>query len=219
MINPNLCIVEGAEERRTIPYIINHYQPWGDNEAEYLAEIRVRDGIDNILQTDYLQTEFDNEAIKRIGIIIDANDSASNRYASVRDCCLTHFPNLPEQIDPHGVIVTNQKGKRLGIWIMPDNSMQGMLETFLGRMVDDSNRGLWEFAQQCAEQAKNDHSAPYLENHTDKAKIHTFLSWQDEPGNSLGLAVQKKIFKPDNPAANPFVEWFLELYELQAGAA
>jgi hypothetical protein len=38
---------------------------------------------------------------------------------------------------------------------MPDNEMRGMLETFLTYMISTGNKKLWQFAQEVAQNAKN----------------------------------------------------------------
>ena len=56
--------------------------------------------------------------------------------------------------------------------------------------------------------------APFLPNHRDKALIHTWLAWQDEPGRQLHDAVKHAMLDPTLPYAAPFLAWFKELYEL-----
>ena len=56
--------------------------------------------------------------------------------------------------------------------------------------------------------------APFIENHTDKANIHTWLAWQNPPGPQLHNTVMEKILNPRHPQAQTFINWFENLYNL-----
>jgi hypothetical protein len=49
----------------------------------------------------------------------------------------------------------------------------------------------------------------------DKANLYTWLAWQDEPGQTPGHALTRKILDPSSPSALSFVKWFMALYSLQ----
>jgi len=57
--------------------------------------------------------------------------------------------------------------------------------------------------------------APYSEFHVDKALIHTWLAWQDPPGEALGRALTRKTLDPHAEAAKPFINWFVGLYKIE----
>jgi hypothetical protein len=96
---------------------------------------------------------------------------------------------------------------------MPDCGSAGMLETFLALLVPATDSAVWDHAVASFETA---HSlgAPCLDAHHDKARIHTWLAWQDPPGASFGLALTKKTLDPNAPGAAAFVSWFKQLYRL-----
>jgi hypothetical protein len=50
--------------------------------------------------------------------------------------------------------------------------------------------------------------------HRDKARIHTWLSWQDTPGAQLHEAVKFHLLNANSQNANAFVSWFRTLFEL-----
>jgi hypothetical protein len=102
---------------------------------------------------------------------------------------------------------------RVGVWIMPDNSSSGMLETFLGYLVPNAQDELYVAAQRAVADARS-LGAPCIEAHVSKANIYTWLAWQDPPGRQLHQAVMEQILNPSSPYAQPFVSWFRELYKL-----
>jgi phosphatidylethanolamine-binding protein (PEBP) family uncharacterized protein len=88
-----------------------------------------------------------------------------------------------------------------------------MLETFLALLVRDTDSKLWVHAANSFETARS-LGAPCADSHHDKARIHTWLAWQEPPGASFGLALTKRILDPDAPSASAFVAWLRKLYDL-----
>ena len=89
------------------------------------------------------------------------------------------------------------------------------METFLSFLVPNEPEAtaLWQHAEAAFAEAKR-RNCPCRSTHDAKAKIHTWLAWQDPPGERLGLAVARKTLDPDAPYAAPFVAWFKRLYDL-----
>jgi hypothetical protein len=48
----------------------------------------------------------------------------------------------------------------------------------------------------------------------DKVNIYTWLAWQEQPGKQLHQALQSQILDPKHTKAQPFVDWFRQLYQL-----
>jgi hypothetical protein len=111
------------------------------------------------------------------------------------------------------LIITDDNGTRVGVWIMPDNKLPGMLETFLGYLLPTSTSDLWSVAEKSVNEAKES-GAPFIESHRQKAQIYTWLAWQKPPGRQLHQAIQQRILDPTHPEAVKFVAWFRNLYDL-----
>ncbi|MCX7420192.1 MAG: hypothetical protein NT013_11720 [Planctomycetia bacterium] len=106
------------------------------------------------------------------------------------------FHDLPEEPPTDGFVSSPNESKiTLGIWIMPDNQSHGMLETLLMFLVPEDKDPLLKFAETARDKAK-ELGASFKKVHEDKAKIHTWLAWQDEPGLRLHEAVQKGVLDP-----------------------
>ena len=108
----------------------------------------------------------------------------------------------------------NDEGLRFGVWLMPNCSSKGMLETFLALFINKSSDGLWALVETHCKTAKAMHQAPFSPTHVDKALIHAWLALQDPPGEQLHDALIQNILKPDSPQCDPFVKWFRELYQV-----
>jgi len=95
---------------------------------------------------------------------------------------------------------------------MPNNRDRGMLETFLQRLIPKSRLSLLEHAQHSADTAKKVHGAPFNAVHRDKAVVHTFLAWMDEPGHPFGQSFQNGSFDSTADLACSFVAWVKRLF-------
>jgi hypothetical protein len=96
---------------------------------------------------------------------------------------------------------------------MPDCATSGMLETFLGHLVPEPDEPVWDHAVSSFDTACS-LGAACRPVHHDKARIHTWLAWQDPPGECLGRALTRRTLDPDAPAAAGVVAWFKQLYNL-----
>ena len=97
---------------------------------------------------------------------------------------------------------------------MPDNRTSGALEHFLRDLVDE-DAPLLPVAYESTDIAK-DRGAKFPDIKRDKAAIHAWLSWQEEPGRPFGTAIAAKFFKADSPKALAFLSWFDRLFGTQA---
>jgi len=225
--NPKKLWVEGATDKRVIPYLMekNGIQ-WPKNPPVFIKDYGGCNCLSQKLtEAEYLDTQLQGRGLTHLGIIIDADTESlrsnenqpAGRWQSLRDACLKseYIESLPEEFPSDGLIqkISNNNIK-FGIWIMPDNRNQGMLETFLAYLVPENSNQLWQFAQKTAQEAKEKHQASFKEVHRDKANIYTWLAWQDEPGRQLHEAINETIFDATHPKAQDFVNWFKSLYDL-----
>lgn len=54
---------------------------------------------------------------------------------------------------------------------------------------------------------RTEHDGVFKAVHKSKAKIHSWLAWHDTPGESLSVAVQKRLFATDKTLCTHFVNW------------
>ena len=211
--HPKKLIVEGEEDKRVIPYLIEaNGISWGETRNTAVVEIKSYGGYQN-LNADRISAELKASGLTALGLIVDADDNLNTRWDSIRNICIKSIPSLPKKLPVSGLICNTPLGIKFGIWIMPDNQTTGMLETFLRYLVPDESELLWQYAQAVTQEARNK-GAKYIDNHLDKANIYTWLAWQNKPGRQLHQAVKEKILDPTHPKAQTFVKWFKNLYDL-----
>ncbi|MEM6403418.1 MAG: DUF3226 domain-containing protein, partial [Cyanobacteria bacterium P01_D01_bin.116] len=185
---------------------------WGETRETAIVDIEVYGG-NQFIDSDLIATELKASGLTNLGLIVDADDDCKSRWESIRNACLKIMPDFPQKLPDTGLIHQINNGIKFGVWIMPDNQQQGMLETFLSCMIDDENKPTWQYAQQVVPEAKN-RGALCKDSHLDKANIYTWLAWQNEPGRQLHDAIKQRILNPNHPKANVFFNWFKDLYDL-----
>jgi hypothetical protein len=173
-----------------------------------------KEGINSLLNS--LAVIVNDEDLERLGIVVDADVNLDARWSSLRNILLRFgTANLPPRPTPTGTIFTLEQPLRqitIGIWLMPDNSLPGMLEDFVSFLVPDGDT-LWQRAIRCVvEIPEAERRFPAAQQR--KAELHTWLAWQKEPGTPLGLAVTAGYFKANAPHAQQFVNWVQRLFEL-----
>ena len=92
---------------------------------------------------------------------------------------------------------------------MPNNQVPGILEDFLLFLVPSSDRQL-PHARSCVESID---SPSFKDKDKSKAVIHTWLSWQADPGKPYGTAITARFLDPDVPAVEVLVNWLQCLFD------
>ncbi len=211
--HPKKLLVEGDTDRGVIAGLMEaNGVPWPD-PPDSPVFIDSRGSVDEILKPGVLEAELRASGLEALGVIVDANGDASTRWSHLRDRCSSEFADLPDQIPVGGLEVVHVRGPRFGIWIMPDNRLEGMLEDWLVRLIPEASGPLYELARKCVSDSKRQ-GAPFREVHRTKAEIHTWLAWQDQPGLRLYEAVTRRVLDPERPESGPFVSWFTSLFRV-----
>ena len=195
-------LLEGPDDKHVVQKLIYHHNLHED------FDFRDKEGIERLLST--LAEEIEATNIERLGIVIDADVDLSKQWARLtRILIRCEFKDLPSTPDPNGTIIVNEDGKRIGIWIMPNNVLKGALEDFVAQLITDGDV-LWPRAQNNV----NDIPQPdrrFKPAHLSKAHIHTWLAWQEEPGTKMGEAFTKRYLDPSLPQGQAFINWIRRL--------
>lgn len=215
MQQPKRLLVEGKDDLAVVVHLMKHHVHWPQDEKQRPVFIEMARSADEILDEPFLRVKLKESGLQTLGMVIDSDDKLDARWKRVQQLFKPTFPAMPQQMPKDGLITDNEDGLRLGVWFMPDCVSPGMLETFLRFLVPSHHEAvaLWQYAEAAFVEAKR-RNCPCRPTHDDKARIHTWLAWQDPPGERLGLALTRKILDPHAPYAAPFVAWFKRLYDL-----
>jgi hypothetical protein len=212
-IHSKVLLVEGKQDKWVIPHLMEANGVNWETERTPVVHINDLGGYPKLVSPDEIPTQLKASGLSALGIMIDADDNPVGRWQSIRSASLKSIPDIPESLPEDGLIHLAPNGIKFGIWMMPDNKMRGMLETFLTYLIPTEKEELWLFAQQIAQEAKSK-GAAFTEPHLDKANIYTWLAWQNPPGRQLHQAIMERILDPKHPNAQRFVTWFRTLYGL-----
>ncbi len=208
---PHQLLVEGKNDRHVIWALCNQYQLPETFSVE-VAEEKGTEGIEALLAG--LPARIDEPKLQTLGIVVDADQDLRARWQAVRNRLMeSGYQTIPTVPPPDGWVYTQPDKPKIGVWLMPDNQLPGMLENFVAYLIpsDDSLRAKAETILQEIEQLKLNRYTPI---HHPKALIHTWLSWQETPGMPMGQAITAQVLSCNAEIANKFVEWLKRLFEL-----
>lgn len=171
-------------------------------------QVKNKEGISKLI--DELDVELLASDLKTLGIVVDADANLSARWMSLTNrLSKSGYQNLPSEPDREGTIITQSGLPKVGVWVMPDNRLDGMLEDFIAYLIPQEDR-LWEYARQSVDSITPEKCL--FRNHFAKAYIHTWLAWQKEPGMPMGSAIKMRYLDSDALQARIFVSWIRQLF-------
>jgi len=98
----------------------------------------------------------------------------------------------------------------VGIWIMPDNQTNGILENFL-RFLVPADSPLFEHVRSSVARIPAGERR-FSQLAEPKAIIHTWLAWQEEPGRPLGTAITARYLDHEVAQVDILVSWLNRLF-------
>ena len=203
----NRLIFEGADDKHVVMNLLFNHEHNGERLCEQFAE-KVKDGVDHLIDT--LNEELKATDLGHLGVILDADTDLARQWARVTRVLDEHgCREVPAAPIADGTIVETTDGKKIGIWVMPDNRSAGALEDFVGRLIAEGDT-LWSKAQADVN-AIPEADRRFKETYLSKAHVHTWLAWQEEPGTRMGETFKKKYLDPNHPQATAFVGWVRRL--------
>lgn len=120
----------------------------------------------------------------------------------------------PASISKEGFVgQVGDKGPKIGIWIMPDNELDGALEEFLVSLTKPGDP-LLVHARAATEAARKNYGATFAEAARPKAELSCWLSWQPEPAMTYGQAMKAGKFSPNKTPADGFIRWVQQLFTI-----
>lgn len=151
-----------------------------------------------------------SEKLQTICVVLDAdNPNLGAKWDSIKDRLAKEGYSVPERPNSDGTFLDADDKPKIGVWLMPDNNIDGMLEDFCHQLAGEDAIG---FAKSCVKTAKEKSFTSFIDNHESKAIIHTYLAWQNEPGMPLGQAITAKSLDAGKPLAQKFAQFLNSLF-------
>lgn len=202
-IAPKILLTEGDNDCHVIAALCKHYKlPESFGLDACGSDDKVFKKLGALLNTE-------NKEV--IGVVLDADNpnfaAKWHKFQTTMDKVGIHCDDQP---NPHGTIIpVTDIYPKIGLWLMPDNRVDGMLEDFCMTMAEP---GAIDFSQECVSTAQEKGHTSFIANHHSKAVVHTYLAWQNEPGRPLGQAITAKVLDPQHPLAKTFADWLIRLF-------
>ena len=204
-------VVEGLDDKHVVWAFCKKY-----NLPETF-EVVDTEGYDNL--RDGLDERILSGSFEKLGIIVDADSDISSRWQSLSDVLKAFDYIMPDTPNPSGTILNHPDSHtfyplQIGIWLMPNNQMAGMLEDFLKEIIE-SEDSLLPIVKESLEKVKSEisESQRFNNSHYSKALIHTFLAWKEPPGKPFGQAINANFFNEETELLAQFLNWLRLLFE------
>lgn len=206
--NNSILLVEGKDDQHVIWSLLEHY-----NVPEVFSVIDC-DGIENLLRDLSLRLTTPT-MYKRIGVVMDADVDLQGRYdAFCRILAKTGKYDIADvSLSEDGTVINalNDDYPTFGLWLMPNNRSNGMLEDFVMTLAGKKDV-LMDESDATLKSLESRSLNKYAPVHRSKAKIHTYLAWQKDPGKPMGQAITAKVLDAESSSAKVFVGWIKHLF-------
>jgi hypothetical protein len=195
-----VVLVEGRNDREVCRHLLGrhslHFRGREDYHPRHIGVIRDAGSYSELIDAVPVEIKHDPDLL---AIVVDADTDIGRRWESLRSVLRgAGYQGFPDRPNSVGTIVRQEGMPLAGVWIMPNNASTGILEDFAATLIPKDD-ALWPRVQQCVD------SIP-LEQRSfpvPKAKIHTWLAWQEEPGTRMGEAINKRYLDAQSPHALP----------------
>lgn len=205
-------VVEGKNDQHVVWALCqNHHVPqtfsvkMPDTDASTIGK-----GVEALLAS--IPVRLKSPGLHALGIVLDADENIESRWQAVANILQTSgynmLPKLPER---HGTIIPMAGRPTVGVWIMPDNELPGMLEHFVAHLIPEGDE-LATRAESVLLAIEQENLHRYASGQQAKAFIHTWLAWQENPGQPMGQAITARALNYNAPLANRFVDWLRRLF-------
>jgi len=199
----NKLLVEGNDDQHVI---------WALAEKFKIAEtfdVIDCEGIENLIKQ--IPVRFKQSGITSLGIIIDADSEIKNRWVSLKGILAAHGCIAPVDLPANGLVFKIENSIKVGVWIMPNNNSEGMLEDFISFLVPKDDK-LLPIVHTTLTDIEKQNLNKYLPIHKSKAVIHSWLSWQEDPGIPMGLGITKRYLTTDEETCSLLINWIDRLF-------
>ncbi|OQY27913.1 MAG: hypothetical protein B6244_09190 [Candidatus Cloacimonetes bacterium 4572_55] len=190
----NLLIVEGKDEIGFFEALLAHINA---EDKVQIVPVGGKDQFKNEFPTLLESPNFSR--VKSYGIVRDADDNADNTFQSVQGLLRRYDQPIPQA---SGEIIS-LNGVATGVFIMPGNSEEGMLENLCLKTVDDHPVSdcvdkyidcLHKTLEHREKNTPKDPNTYYFPKNEAKVKMYAFLAGMNTYIPSLGIAAKKGYF-------------------------
>jgi len=194
---PRQLLVEGNSDKQVIEALCKRHQM--SDLFSYIFPSRDGSGIEYLLKT--LPDRLKQENLDTLGIVVDADLDFTARWQSlVYQLKEFGYDEIPKVLPETGLIHIQEAKPKIGVWIMPNNKLPGMLEDFVRYLIPADDK-LQQKVIALLDEIETEELNPYSLTHRPKALIHSWLALQSKPGIPMGQAITAKALSEDSAIA------------------
>jgi hypothetical protein len=163
-----------------------------------------------------LLNQLNDGQITHIALVVDADYSEHHGLGCQKtiDRVTAIVKPFDFELDPaseNGLCFKHTDGfADLGLWVMPDNQQEGMLEDWIKTCVKVDEQTLFQTASSVVQVLENPKFSTHL---TAKAEVATWLAWQKQPGHGLYLTLKDDLLDGDSPLFKAIEQWLLGIFK------
>jgi len=140
--HPLQLVAEEEDDCHAVIHLMKHHVAWPQERRCRPVDIRVGRSYHEIANRDYLHFLIQQSGLRALGLIVDADLNMQGRWTSLRSLLRDlSFQETPDDLPEQGLITVNRSGVRAGVWVMPNNKSEGMLEP-IREEVEGSELGM-----------------------------------------------------------------------------
>lgn len=201
----HVLLVEGRDDKCVLAALLKYHG------LEGVCEILEMENVGRLLET--FPVRMKQSGLRRYGVVVDANASLDNRWMSLKDSMESKgFSAVPNKPPEDGFVMESPKSglPRVGVWIMPNNKLPGILEDFVHFLIPAEDK-LFAHARKSVLNIPTP-ELKFKDKDRSKAEIYTWLAWQAEPGKPLGTAITAKFLNAEAKYAISLMKWLHRLF-------
>ena len=144
-----------------------------------------------------------------VGFVLDGNSFPQQSWGEFREKLVEAGFSPPLNLNPDGVILKDESGPAVGVWLMPDNGSSGEIEDFVIEMIMD-NDPVWPLAQSYIDGIPEEYRKfPPIKS--DKAKLYAWLSARKKPSR-MGATIGAGDLNTETQLNSSFMSWLSNLF-------
>jgi hypothetical protein len=218
-----ILLVEGESDRNFFQRLLKSlgycdgYEIKCAVPEDHAQKKNTKQGVLNAIRDTYL-TQLSDGQLSEFAVILDAD---STEYQQGFDSTVAAFQKILDQqkneigeyqqdsnSNSSGLIFKNKDGlPNIGLWVMPNNCDDGMLEDWMRKNIVASENDLMQYVLSCVEDLP---VRKFKSIHETKAVVATWLAWQEKPNLTSRNAVN--LMDEDAFLMQDFKKWLSDVF-------
>lgn len=225
MSQENLLLVEGNADRDFFDMLCSalsispkiQVAPPKDLGGKY----NTKQGVLNYLKT-ILLPQLNDGRVQRLAIVVDADYAESHGLGvagtlkQIKEIVEPFGFELPENAShQNGFFFKNSDGlPDFGVWIMPNNKEDGMLEDWVKSCITQTEQDLFHHAEKTVADLSTHGLQKFKPIHITKTQVATWLAWQSLPKYSVDRVLDKNdlLIDKNSMLYQNLANWLKNIY-------